>query len=240
MVTQILNFGLPAPIDIQIVGPNHRPTGSSPRICSIDIKSVPGTADMRIQQPFDNPRLHGQRKPTHGSERWACSSATCAEPAGRHQRQLPDLADLLSRPSKWRGIQYRRAVAAVRARYAAGPAQCSAHASSGGANGAAGAATPPTAFPGAQVCRPRGPGRWAASPSRFSATSPPSIRAQEPAIVTHYNITPVIDIYGNVVGTDLASVSKGIQKIVDAAEVQRSARVAHRRAWAGADHAHFL
>lgn len=37
----------------------------------------------------------------------------------------------------------------------------------------------------------------------------------EPGIVTHYNITPVIDIYGNVVGTDLASVSKGIQKIVD-------------------------
>jgi multidrug efflux pump subunit AcrB len=43
---------------------------------------------------------------------------------------------------------------------------------------------------------------------------------QEAATVTHYNITPVIDIYGNVVGTDLASVSKGIQQRIDAAQSQ--------------------
>ncbi|MGC2584079.1 MAG: efflux RND transporter permease subunit, partial [Acidobacteriaceae bacterium] len=38
---------------------------------------------------------------------------------------------------------------------------------------------------------------------------------EEMGMVTHYNISPVLDIYGNVTGTDLASVSQGIQKIVD-------------------------
>jgi multidrug efflux pump subunit AcrB len=40
-------------------------------------------------------------------------------------------------------------------------------------------------------------------------------RGSEPALVTHYNIVPTIDIYGNVDHTDLRSVSDRIQKIVD-------------------------
>ncbi len=42
----------------------------------------------------------------------------------------------------------------------------------------------------------------------------------EPGTVTHYNIAPAIDIYGNVVNTDLASVAKQIQKIVDDSKSQ--------------------
>ena len=34
--------------------------------------------------------------------------------------------------------------------------------------------------------------------------------------VDHYNIAPVIDIYGNVVNTDLASVGNKVQEIVNA------------------------
>ena len=40
-------------------------------------------------------------------------------------------------------------------------------------------------------------------------------RGSELAVVTHYNIIPTIDIYGNVQGTDLRSVAVKIQKIVD-------------------------
>ena len=58
MVTQILNFGLPAPINIQIVG--HEPL-RQPRLrraaAQQDQDTSPGTADLRIQQPFDNPQL---------------------------------------------------------------------------------------------------------------------------------------------------------------------------------------
>src|ERR1700744_1572850 len=57
MVTQILNFGLPAPIDVQIVGPNLDGNRAFAEQMLNRVKYVPGAADMRIQQPFDNPRL---------------------------------------------------------------------------------------------------------------------------------------------------------------------------------------
>jgi multidrug efflux pump subunit AcrB len=49
------------------------------------------------------------------------------------------------------------------------------------------------------------------------ATFTPGAQA---GVVNHYDIAPVIDIYGNVVNTDLASVGKKIQKIVDASRSQ--------------------
>ena len=57
IVSQILNFGLPAPIDIQIVGhdvdANHEFANSLMR----QLNSVTGIADLRIQQPFNQPKL---------------------------------------------------------------------------------------------------------------------------------------------------------------------------------------
>ena len=58
MVTQILNFGLPAPIDIQVVGPNLEGNRNFAEQLLNRVKYVPGTADLRIQQPFDNPHLY--------------------------------------------------------------------------------------------------------------------------------------------------------------------------------------
>jgi multidrug efflux pump subunit AcrB len=58
MVTQILNFGLPAPIDVQVVGPNLDGNRAFAEQMLNRLKYVPGTTDMRIQQPFDNPLLY--------------------------------------------------------------------------------------------------------------------------------------------------------------------------------------
>jgi multidrug efflux pump subunit AcrB len=41
------------------------------------------------------------------------------------------------------------------------------------------------------------------------------IRGNEPATVSHYNIAPVLDIYGNVVNSDLRSVSDKIALIIE-------------------------
>ena len=57
MVTQILNFGLPAPIDIQIVGKDAYGNRAFAAQLLNKIKGVAGTADLRIQQPFNNPEL---------------------------------------------------------------------------------------------------------------------------------------------------------------------------------------
>jgi multidrug efflux pump subunit AcrB len=58
MVTQILNFGLPAPIDIQIDGADiNRNREIADQILS-EIRRVPGIVDARIQQTFDYPKFN--------------------------------------------------------------------------------------------------------------------------------------------------------------------------------------
>src|SRR5260370_5644315 len=58
MVTQILNFGLPAPIDIQVVGNNLEANRQFADKLLARVKNVSGTSDLRIQQTFDQPKLH--------------------------------------------------------------------------------------------------------------------------------------------------------------------------------------
>jgi hypothetical protein len=57
IVTQILNFGLAAPIDIQIVGPNLYANRALAERMLNEVRYVPGAADARIQQPFNDPNL---------------------------------------------------------------------------------------------------------------------------------------------------------------------------------------
>src|SRR2546427_7756119 len=58
MVTQILNFGLPAPIDIQIIGNNLQANRQFADKLLERVKYVSGTTDLRIQQTFDQPKFH--------------------------------------------------------------------------------------------------------------------------------------------------------------------------------------
>src|SRR4029077_18793235 len=55
--SQILNFGLPAPIDIQVTGYDLQNNRQFANRLLRRIEMVSGTADLRIQQPFDEPHL---------------------------------------------------------------------------------------------------------------------------------------------------------------------------------------
>ena len=68
MVTQILNFGLPAPIDIQVIGNNLEGNREWASKLMQKIRYVPGTADLRVQQPFDEPYLHLRIERTKAQE----------------------------------------------------------------------------------------------------------------------------------------------------------------------------
>jgi CzcA family heavy metal efflux pump len=57
IVSQILNFGLPAPVDIQIVGQNIEGNRQYADKLLNQIKYIPGTTDLRIQQAFNAPKL---------------------------------------------------------------------------------------------------------------------------------------------------------------------------------------
>jgi len=58
MVTQILNFGLPAPIDVQIEGSNVEASHAIADHMLTELRQVPGLVDLRVQQPFDYPTLN--------------------------------------------------------------------------------------------------------------------------------------------------------------------------------------
>jgi multidrug efflux pump subunit AcrB len=57
IITQILNFGLPAPLDLQVVGPNQAANDVYAESLLKRIRRVPGVADLRIQQEFNYPQI---------------------------------------------------------------------------------------------------------------------------------------------------------------------------------------
>ncbi|MEK6397202.1 MAG: efflux RND transporter permease subunit, partial [Terriglobus sp.] len=57
ITTQILNFGIPAPIDIQIEGNDIRASKVQADKILAQLRDVPGLTDLRIQQPFNGPTL---------------------------------------------------------------------------------------------------------------------------------------------------------------------------------------
>jgi multidrug efflux pump subunit AcrB len=57
MVAQILNFGLPAPIDVQIIGANQEADFQFANNLMNQIRQIPGAVDFRIQEPNNAPEL---------------------------------------------------------------------------------------------------------------------------------------------------------------------------------------
>jgi multidrug efflux pump subunit AcrB len=60
IVTQILNFGLPAPIDIQVIGNDVQSSRAFADRILPQLQRIPGAVDLHIHQVFDEPKLHLQ------------------------------------------------------------------------------------------------------------------------------------------------------------------------------------
>jgi multidrug efflux pump subunit AcrB len=76
IVSQTLNFGLPAPIDIQVVGRNLEANRNFAAGLLTKLARVPGLTDLRVHQVFNQPQLH------------FVSDRTLAAQAGYTQREL--------------------------------------------------------------------------------------------------------------------------------------------------------
>ena len=57
IVTQILNFGLPAPIDIQVTGADMQGNYFIAQQIANRVRQIPGTADVHVQQMLTLPTL---------------------------------------------------------------------------------------------------------------------------------------------------------------------------------------
>jgi CzcA family heavy metal efflux pump len=58
IVTQILNFGSPAPIDLQVIGPNLAADQAYAAKLLDKLRTIPGVADARMQQSMTSPQLN--------------------------------------------------------------------------------------------------------------------------------------------------------------------------------------
>jgi len=56
IISQILNFGVPAPIDIQVIGPSPKNKDVANQLLA-SLRHVPGLVDLRVQQLFNQPEL---------------------------------------------------------------------------------------------------------------------------------------------------------------------------------------
>jgi multidrug efflux pump subunit AcrB len=215
MVTQILNFGLPAPIDIQVIGNNLQANRVFIDKLLKDISYVPGTADLHIQQPFDNPHflvnVNRSKAQDLGLTQRDVAGSLLASTSGSYQTS----------PTYWldprNGVSY--SISAQTPQYDL-QSLIDLENVPITSTGAASTITPsPFLSVGAASLTPVGTG---AAPSTASGVKPIQIlgnvatliRGTEPATVSHYNIAPVLDIYGNVVNSDLRSVSDKIEQIV--------------------------
>jgi CzcA family heavy metal efflux pump len=187
IVTQILNFGLPAPLDVQVVGRNLEGNRYFAEDLMNQLKFVPGTVDFRIQQPFNYPKLHLD------------VDRTKANQIGFTQRDVAqNLLIALSgsfqtAPSFWldprTGVSYN--VQTQTPQYGVTSPQELENIPINNGENSGGV---PQILGGVASFR----------------------RGAEMGVVTHYNIQPSIDIYGNVEGRDLGGVARDMQKIIDA------------------------
>ena len=58
IISQILNFGLPSPIDVQVIGKAKDQNRALAQQILRQMKQIPGIVDARIQQEEDYPELH--------------------------------------------------------------------------------------------------------------------------------------------------------------------------------------
>ncbi|HXM27068.1 MAG TPA: efflux RND transporter permease subunit [Chthoniobacterales bacterium] len=188
IVAQVLNFGLSAPIDIQITGANKAGNFAFASKLMDQIRHVPGAVDFRIQEPNDAPQLNVTIDRTLASvlgvTAQAVSNSVLGALAGSNQTSPNFWVDPTNRVSYQVNAQVPQydmdSLDSLRNLPILGGSN------TGQAQILANAAT---------ISR--------------GTTSP---------VVDHYNITPVINIYGNVDGKDLGYVADQIQKLVDASK----------------------
>jgi len=181
IVTQILNFGLPAPIDVQVMGNDVQNNYIIAQQIANRMRHVPGTADVHVQQLLSEPTLHMELDRTRISQ-VGLNTQNVA------QGVLISLSgSFQTAPNFWlnpkNGVTYQLAVQAPQYRMTSLDDLMT---------------VPVNSQQGPQVL------------GNLVQLSPVS----RPAVVNHYGIQPVIDVYASTQGRDLGGVAKATDKII--------------------------
>jgi multidrug efflux pump subunit AcrB len=193
MTAQILNFGLPSPIDIQISGRNLDQTYAYAVKLAARVRKVAGSADVRIQQIMDQPtlRLVTNRSLASGIgvNESLIADNVLATLSGSGQTAptywldpSTGVAHLVNLQTPQNQLQSINALQTIPVSDTAGTGST---------------AQGPTAQP--EIV------------GGLASVSTTAI----PGVVSHSAIMPVVDIYANVEGLDLGAVSRAMQAIID-------------------------
>ncbi|MEO5694712.1 MAG: efflux RND transporter permease subunit [Usitatibacter sp.] len=203
IATQILNFGLPAAIDVQFSGSQVARNAELAARLAKKVRGIPGAVDVHVHQRLDYPSIDLQVDRTRlqqlGLSTFNVGQNLLVALAGSAQ----------TAPAFWlnpqNGVVYNIAVQTPDYRIDSLDALLNIPVPEPGANASG---RPPQLLGNLVQARP----------------------AQETAVVSRYNITPVIDVYVSVQGTDLASVATEVKKVVDEirGELPRGSSVAMR------------
>ena len=185
IVSQILNFGLPAPIDVQVIGNKRAPDRAYAEMIFRRIALVPGIADARIQQVTNGPTL------AVNVNRSFASQVGLTEQDVTTNMQVNLAGSLQTDPTFWlnpqNGVSYPIVVQTPQ--YWLDSKSDLANLQVDGKNG----------------------------PIPLGGVSE-TLRTQSPAVVSHYNVQPVVDIHATIHGRDLGAVARDIQQILDETE----------------------
>jgi multidrug efflux pump subunit AcrB len=206
IVGQTLNAGLPAPIDVQVVG--HDPQNYQiAQELRRRMAAVPGAVDVNVHQVIDYPSL------------LVNIDRTRAEYLGLTEQQIADnlLVSLSgsgqTAPNFWlnpaNGVSYLISVQTPQYKVNAIPdilhtPIAITAGSIAPTSGNTGYQTPAMGLTGTDIPQPQ---------LLSNLASIQHVTA--PIVVSHYNVQPVFDVYTNVQNQDLGSVASQVQKIVD-------------------------
>lgn len=189
IVNQTINFGLPAPFDIQIMGRDRDKNRAVAASLVEKIRRVPGAVDVRVQQPADQPELH------FAVDRTKASQIGLTERDVANSVLLSLSGSSQVQPNYWlnpkTGIQYR-----VNIRVPEYPMDSISALNS----------------------IPVSADQAGKSNSQILANLATLQRTSSSPIYSHYNVMPVIDVFGGVSGRDLGGVLRDIKPIVEQAK----------------------
>jgi len=183
IVSQILNFGLPSPIDVQIIGADLKQNFEVASRMVERIRQIPGAADVHVQQALNEPVVFVDVNRTKAQEMGLTQAAVASN-------TLVGLAtSFQTAPSFWmspQGVNY--SVVTQTPQYRMGTL-----------NDLRGIPIVSSRLPQPEIL----------------ANLAGIHRAQASAIVSHYDVQRVIDVFATTEGRDLGGVAAGVDKVMD-------------------------
>jgi len=221
ITNQILNFGLPAPIDVQVVGRNADANYQIADRLRSQISAIPGAVDVHIHQVVDYPEIHVDVDRSKA----AMVGLTQKDAANSMLISLTGSSQVA--PTQWMdyntGVSYFVSVQTPQyrmnsiERLMSTPVSQGSTFSSSTAASLAGTANSGDASVGSgpnQATQAYGnPGAASTNPQLLSNMARIS-RNIGPEIINHYNVQPVFDVFANVDRRDLGAVGSAVEKLV--------------------------